>query len=158
MAKLKPGSPAPDFELPNADGKNLTLANFKGKQLVLFFYPRADTPGCTLEAKAFSALQRQFAKADTAVVGVSADPVKKQDAFRVKHDLKTPLLSDEKLKTLKAFGVWGEKTLYGRKFMGIIRTTVLIDKHGKIAQVWPTVRVAGHAEEVLEAAKELRGL
>lgn len=155
MAKLKPGSPAPDFQLPRDGGKSVTLADFKGKKLVLFFYPRANTPGCTLEAKAFSDLKPAFARAGTEVVGVSGDPVKAQDAFRDKHKLKTPLASDESHKMLAAYGAWGEKSLYGRRYMGIIRTTVLIGPDGLVAEIWPKVKVAGHAEAVLEAAKKL---
>jgi len=122
---------------------------------VLFFYPKADTPGCTTEAIAYSGLKRAFAKADTEVVGVSADPVKAQDKFRDKHKLAIPLASDETKKMLSGYGVWGEKSMYGRKFMGVRRTTVLIDRDGRIAQVWENVKVDGHAEAVLDAAKAL---
>ena len=115
----------------------------------------APTPGCTIESKAFSSLSKAFAKAGTAVLGVSADPVKAQDAFKAKHRLAVPLASDEAHRMLEAYGVWGEKSMYGRKFMGIIRTTVLIDATGRIALIWPKVKVEGHAEEVLAAAKAL---
>jgi peroxiredoxin Q/BCP len=150
-----PGSKAPAFSLPRDGGGKVTLADFKGQNLVLYFYPRADTPGCTIESKAFSSLSKAFAKAGTAVLGVSADPVKAQDAFKAKHGLAIPLASDETHRMLEAYGVWGEKSMYGKKFMGITRTTFLIDQDGRIAQIWPKVKVEGHAEEVLAAAKDL---
>jgi peroxiredoxin Q/BCP len=152
---LAPGSKAPAFSLPRDGGGTVSLADFKGQNLVLYFYPRADTPGCTIESKAFSALSKAFAKADTAVLGVSADPVKAQDSFKAKHGLAIPLASDETHKMLDAYGVWGEKSMYGRKFMGITRATFLIDADGHIARIWPKVKVEGHAEEVLSAAKDL---
>src|SRR5215470_20221935 len=154
-ARLAPGSKAPAFSLPRDGGATVSLADFKGQNLVLYFYPRADTPGCTVESKAFSSLANAFGKAGTAILGVSADPVKVQDAFKAKHGLAVPLASDETHRMLDAYGVWGEKSMYGRKFMGITRTTVLIDQEGRIARVWPKVKVEGHAEEVLAAAKEL---
>ena len=154
-ARLAPGSKAPAFSLPRDGGATVSLADFKGQNLVLYFYPRADTPGCTVESKAFSSHAKAFAKAGTAVLGVSADPVKAQDAFKAKHGLAIPLASDETHRMLEAYGVWGEKSMYGRKFMGITRTTVLIDRDGRIARIWPKVKVEGHAEEVLAAAKEL---
>jgi peroxiredoxin Q/BCP len=152
---LAPGSKAPAFHLPRDGGETVSLADFKGQNLVLYFYPRADTPGCTIESKAFSGLAKAFAKAGTAVLGVSADPVKAQDAFKAKHGLAIPLASDETHRMLDAYGVWGEKSMYGKKFMGITRTTFLIDPAGRIARIWPKVKVDGHAEEVLAAAKEL---
>jgi peroxiredoxin Q/BCP len=152
---LVPGSKAPAFSLPRDGGGKVSLADFKGQNLVLYFYPRADTPGCTVESKAFSSLSKAFAKAGPAVVGVSADPVKAQDAFKAKHGLAIPLASDETHRMLDAYGVWGEKSMYGKKFMGITRTTLLIDRDGRIARIWPKVKVEGHAEEVLAAAKEL---
>src|SRR5215470_5088571 len=153
MTGLAAGARAPAFTLPRDGGDTVSLADFKGRKLVLYFYPRADTPGCTREAIAFSGLTKAFAKADTAVLGVSADPVPAQDAFKAKHKLKIPLASDETHKMLEAYGVWGEKSMYGKKFMGITRTTVLIDRDGRIARIWPKVKVEGHAEEVLAAAK-----
>jgi thioredoxin-dependent peroxiredoxin len=155
-AKLAEGAKAPAFKLPTGDGGTVTLADFKGKNLVLFFYPKADTPGCTREAIAFSALRPAFTKANTALVGVSADPVKAQSAFKKKHGLKTDLASDETHATLEAYGVWGEKSMYGRTFQGITRTTVLIAPNGRIARIWPKVKVDGHAEEVLAAAREIK--
>ncbi len=152
---LASGSKAPAFKLPRDGGGTVSLADFKGQNLVLYFYPRADTPGCTVESKAFSSLSKAFAKAGSAVLGVSADPVKAQDAFKAKHDLEIPLASDETHRMLEAYGVWGEKSMYGKKFMGITRTTFLIDRDGRIARIWPKVKVEGHAEEVLAAAKEL---
>jgi len=149
------GEKAPSFTLPRDGGGNLSLADFKGRKLVLYFYPKADTPGCTQEAIAFNALKRAFAKAETDIVGVSADPVKAQDKFRDKHGLTIPLASDESKKMLTAYGVWGEKSMYGRKFMGVRRTTFLVGRDGRIARVWENVKVPGHAEAVLEAAKAL---
>jgi len=155
MAVPGVGEKAPSFTLPRDGGGNLSLADFKGRKLVLYFYPKADTPGCTQEAIAFNALKRAFAKAETDIVGVSADPVKAQDKFRDKHDLTIALASDESKKMLTAYGVWGEKSMYGRKFMGVRRTTFLVGRDGRIAQVWENVKVPGHAEAVLEAAKAL---
>ena len=154
-AKLDPGSKAPAFSLPRDGGGTVSLTDYKGQNLVLYFYPRADTPGCTVESKAFSALSAAFAKARTAVLGVSADPVKAQDAFKAKHGLAIPLASDETHRMLDAYGVWGEKSMYGKKFMGITRTTFLLGPDGRIAHIWPRVKVEGHAEEVLAAAKAL---
>lgn len=154
-AILTPGAPAPVFTLPRDGGETVSLADFAGKKLVLFFYPKANTPGCTREAIAFSGLAADFAKAGTAVLGVSADPTRAQDSFKAKHGLALPLASDEKHHMLEAYGVWGEKSMYGRTFMGIARTTFLIDRAGRIARVWPKVKVDGHADEVLAAAKAL---
>ncbi|MEA2991140.1 MAG: thioredoxin-dependent peroxiredoxin [Alphaproteobacteria bacterium] len=150
---LTPGAKAPAFSLPRDGGGSITLADFKGRKLVLFFYPRADTPGCTREAQAFSALLPAFEKAGTAVIGVSADPVKAQDKFKVKYKLAIPLASDETHEMLEAYGAWGEKSMYGRTYLGVMRTTFLLDPQGRILRVWPKVSVDGHAEEVLEAAK-----
>lgn len=149
------GSKAPSFSLPRDGGSKVSLSDFAGRNLVLYFYPKADTPGCTREAQAFSQLRPAFERAGTAILGVSADPVKAQDKFKAKYDLSIPLASDETHKMLEAYGVWGEKSMYGRNYMGILRATFLIDGKGRIAQVWPKVSVAGHAEEVLEAAKVL---
>jgi thioredoxin-dependent peroxiredoxin len=154
-AKLADGSRAPDFHLLRDGGGAVSLADFKGQKLVLYFYPKADTPGCTIEAKDFSRLQPAFAKAGIAVVGVSADPVRKQDVFKTKHKLTTPLASDETHEMLEAYGVWAEKSMYGKKYMGINRTTVLIGVDGRIARIWPKVKIEGHAEEVLAAATAL---
>jgi len=149
------GEKAPNFKLLRDGGGTVSLADFKGRKLVLYFYPKAETPGCTREAIDFNALRRAFAKAETDIVGISADPVRAQEKFRDKHDLAIPLASDEEKKMLTAYGVWGEKSMYGRKFMGIKRTTLLIGRDGRVAQVWENVKVAGHAQAVLDAAKAL---
>jgi peroxiredoxin Q/BCP len=155
MSELAAGAAAPPFTLARDGGAAVSLADYKGKKLVLYFYPRADTPGCTREAQAFSALAKAFAAADTAVLGVSADPVAAQDAFKAKYRLAIPLASDETHKMLEAYGVWGKKSMYGKTFMGIVRTTFLIGPDGKIARKWAKVKVDGHAEEVLAAATAL---
>jgi thioredoxin-dependent peroxiredoxin len=150
---LVEGAKAPAFRLPRDGGETVALGDFAGRKLVLFFYPRADTPGCTKEAIDFTRLAGAFAEHHTAVLGVSADPQKAQEAFRDKHQLATPLVSDEAHGTLEAYGVWGEKSMYGRTFQGIIRTTVLIDADGRIKRVWRNVKVDGHADEVLAAVR-----
>ena len=152
---LTAGAKAPDFTLPRDGGGSVSLADFKSRKLVLYFYPKADTEGCTKEAIAFSGLKAKFARADTDVVGVSADPVRAQDRFRDKHGLKIALGSDETKKMLEAYGVWGEKSMYGRKYMGIERSTFLIDDKGVLRRQWRKVKVAGHAQEVLEALRSL---
>jgi peroxiredoxin Q/BCP len=152
---LAEGSKVPAFELPRDGGERISLAPGAGRNLVVFFYPRADTPGCTKEAMDFSRLAADFAAADTDVVGVSADPLKAQEAFRDKHELKVPLLSDEPHDILEAFGVWGEKSMYGRTFLGVLRTTVLIGSDRKILKIWHNVKVDGHADEVLAYVKTL---
>jgi thioredoxin-dependent peroxiredoxin len=154
-AKIAVGGKAPAFSLPRDGGGEVSLADFKGRKLVLYFYPKADTEGCTVEARDFSGLGPAFARAKTTVLGVSADPVKKLDRFKTKHDLTVALASDETLDMLNAYGVWAEKSMYGRKFMGVLRNTYLIGPDGKIARIWEKVKVKGHAEEVLEAAKAL---
>jgi peroxiredoxin Q/BCP len=147
------GTKAPAFRLPRDGGGTVSLADYSGKKLVLFFYPRADTPGCTKEAIDFTRLAHAFAQSQTAVVGISADPPKAQEAFRDKHQLAVPLGSDEQHGMLEAYGVWGEKSMYGRTFHGILRTTVLIGADGRIIRIWRNVRVDGHADEVLAAAQ-----
>ncbi len=149
------GAKAPVFTLARDDGTAVSLKDFKGRILVLYFYPKADTPGCTKEALAFSALKSKLAKFDADVLGVSADPVAKQDKFKRKHKLTIALGSDETTAMLQAYGAWGEKSMYGRKFMGVIRMTYLIDKAGRVAKVWPKVSVPGHAEDVLAAVASL---
>jgi peroxiredoxin Q/BCP len=153
--KVAPGGKAPNFNLPRDGGTSVSLADFAGQNLVLYFYPRADTPGCTKEAIDFSRLRGAFAKANTQILGVSADPVPAQDKFKVKHKLSIALASDENHRMIEDYGVWQEKSLYGRKFMGIVRATFLIGPDQRIAKVWPKVSVDGHADEVLAAAKEL---
>jgi peroxiredoxin Q/BCP len=158
MATAKPlevGAKAPAFKLPRDGGGTVSLADFKGKALVIYFYPRADTPGCTRESIDFSKLNAKFQKAGIAVLGVSADSVAAQDKFKTKHDLTIPLLSDETHKMLEAYGAWGKKSMYGKTFMGIVRMTVLIAPDGRISQIWPKVKVDGHAAEVLKAAQAL---
>jgi peroxiredoxin Q/BCP len=153
--ELAVGAKAPAFTLPRDGGGTISLADFAGRKLVLYFYPRADTPGCTKEAIDFSRLKTAFGKAGTDVLGVSADAVSAQDKFKTKHKLSITLASDEKHRMLEAYGVWQEKSMYGRKFMGIARVTFLIGSDGRIARIWPKVSVAGHADEVLAAAKSL---
>jgi thioredoxin-dependent peroxiredoxin len=152
---LAEGQKAPGFRLPRDGGSVVTLADYAGQKLVLFFYPRADTPGCTREAIDFTRLKDAFAAAGTAVLGTSADPLKAQEKFRDKHSLGIPLISDETHEMLEAYGAWGEKSTYGKSFLGILRTTVLIGADGKVAKVWRNVRVDGHADEVLAAARSL---
>ncbi|MGY3036285.1 peroxiredoxin Q/BCP [Bradyrhizobium sp. USDA 4354] len=152
---LAEGQKAPAFRLPRDGGDVVTLADYSGRKLVLFFYPRADTPGCTREAIDFTRLADAFAAAGTTVLGISADPLKAQEKFRDKHKLGVPLISDEKHDMLEAYGAWGQKSMYGKSFLGILRTTVLVGADGRVAQVWRNVRVDGHADEVLEAARRL---
>jgi peroxiredoxin Q/BCP len=152
---LAEGAKAPAFHLPRDGGDTVALTDFAGRKLVLFFYPRADTPGCTREAIDFTRLAGAFAESGTAILGISADPPKAQEAFRDKHQLSIPLVSDEQHKMLEAYGAWGEKSMYGRTFQGILRTTVLIGADGRIAKTWRHVRVDGHADEVLAAARAL---
>jgi thioredoxin-dependent peroxiredoxin len=154
-AALTEGSKAPAFRLPRDGGETVALSDFAGKKLVLFFYPRADTPGCTREAIDFTRLAGAFAETGTAVLGVSADPPKAQEAFRNKHELTTPLISDEKHEMLEAYGAWGEKSMYGRTFQGILRTTVAVGEDGRMIRIWRHVRVDGHADAVLAAVRAL---
>ena len=153
--ELAAGAKAPAFKLARDDGTTVSLKDFKGRNLVLYFYPKADTPGCTQEAIAFSSLRAAFAKAGTDILGVSADPVVAQSKFKSKHKLKIALGSDESLAMLRAYGAWGEKSMYGRKFLGVTRKTFLIDGAGRIVRIWPKVKVPGHAQEVLEAVRAL---
>jgi thioredoxin-dependent peroxiredoxin len=154
-AALAEGQKAPAFSLPRDGGGVVALSDYAGQKLVLFFYPRADTPGCTREAIDFTRLTGAFATAGTAVLGISADPLKAQEKFRDKHGLGVPLISDEKHEMLEAYGVWGEKSMYGKTFLGVLRTTILLGADGKVAKVWRNVRVDRHADEVLEAARSL---
>ncbi|WP_375160158.1 peroxiredoxin [Bradyrhizobium sp. RDT46] len=154
-AGLAEGQKAPAFRLPRDGGDVVTLADYAGRKLVLFFYPRADTPGCTREAIDFTRLAGAFAAAGTAVLGISADPLKAQEKFRDKHGLGVPLISDEQHEMLEAYGAWGEKSMYGKSFLGILRTTILVGADGKVARIWRNVRVDGHADAVLEAARSL---
>lgn len=147
------GDKAPAFELPTDGGGRFVLADGSGLKTVLFFYPKADTPGCTNEAKDFSALVEEFASAGARVIGVSRDPVRALDRFKAKHDLKVALGSDERGEATEAFGVWVEKSMYGRTYMGVERSTFLIDVDGGVVRAWGKVRVKGHAAEVLAATK-----
>lgn len=152
---LEPGAPAPDFTLPRDGGGDLTLSGLRPHKVVLYFYPKDDTPGCTTEALDFSRLQQEFAAAGTVVVGLSKDSVKAHDKFCAKHGLGVILVSDEGADTAERYGVWAEKNMYGKTYMGIERTTVLIDGAGTIARIWHKVKVPGHAAEVLDAARAL---
>jgi peroxiredoxin Q/BCP len=153
----KEGDIAPDFQLPLDDGSMVTLSALRGHPVVVYFYPKDDTSGCTREAIDFSALADEFARLGVRVVGISPDSTTKHLKFRQKHALQVWLAADEDKTAAEAFGVWQEKKLYGRAFMGIVRSTFLVDAEGRIARTWPKVSVTGHAAEVLEAAKSLVG-
>ena len=152
---LRIGDAAPAFELPATGGAPISLAGLKGRKAVIYFYPKDDTSGCTLEAQDFQAFKGEFAQAGTEVIGVSTDSVASHDKFARKYGLDFTLASDEDRSMLEAYGVWVEKSMYGRTYMGIERTTVLVDGDGRIARIWPKVKVPGHAAEVLAAAKAL---
>ena len=156
MTELATGQDAPQFELPRDGGGALTLSALRGKAVVLYFYPKDDTSGCTAEAIDFSALKADFEKAGAVVIGISPDNAKKHDKFKAKYGLTIDLVADEEREAIEAYGVWGEKTLYGRKYMGVERTTFLIDGEGRIARIWRKVKVPGHAAEVLEAVRALQ--
>jgi peroxiredoxin Q/BCP len=147
------GDTAPDFSLPRDGGEMVNLSDFKGKKVVLYFYPKDDTPGCTKEAIGFTDMVDAFAAEDTVVLGVSKDSVKKHDKFVAKHDLKIALLSDEEGDVCERYGTWIEKSMYGKTYMGIERATYLIGADGKIAQSWRKVKVPGHVEAVLDAVR-----
>jgi peroxiredoxin Q/BCP len=155
MPALTQGSPAPEFDLPTDGGGRISLADLRGTKVVLYFYPKDNTAGCTLEAIDFSSRSQAFEEAGATVIGVSADSVKSHDRFKKKHDLSIRLASDEDKAMLEAYGVWAEKQMYGRTFMGIVRTTCLIDAEGRIARVWEKVKVPGHVDEVLAAVRDL---
>jgi peroxiredoxin Q/BCP len=149
------GSAAPDFTLPGGGGTSLALSGLRGRKVVLYFYPKDDTSGCTQEAIEFNGLRERFEAAGTTVIGLSPDSAKSHDKFAAKHGLSLPLASDESKETLQAYGVWAEKSMYGRKYMGVDRTTFLLDREGRVARVWSKVKVPGHAAEVLAAAESL---
>jgi thioredoxin-dependent peroxiredoxin len=150
------GDMIPDITMTTPDGGSVKPSDFKGQKLVIFFYPKDDTPGCTTENKDFSAMKADFDAAGVALLGVSKDTPQKHQKFIAKHGLTAPLASDAEDNGLSdALGVWAEKQMYGKTYMGMVRATYLIDTEGKIAQVWPKVKVKGHAEEVLAAAKAL---
>lgn len=152
---LAAGSAAPDFTLPRDGGGTVSLSALRGRKVVVYFYPKDDTPGCTIEAIDFTRLAPAFDAAGATVIGMSKDSVVDHDKFCRKHGLGIILASDENGTTCEDYGVWGEKSMYGKSFMGIERTTVLIDAAGRIARIWPKVKVEGHAEEVLAAARAL---
>ncbi len=154
---LEHGQSAPDFELPGDDGETFHLNALKGQTVVLFFYPKDDTSGCTKEAIAFSGLKDEFEAAGAKIAGISPDSIEKHIKFKKKHDLTVLLLSDEEKAVLETYGVWVEKSMYGKKYMGVERTTLLIDAEGGIAKIWRKVKVPGHAEAVLKAVKDLQG-
>ena len=152
---LETGDKAPNFDLPVNGGGTLSLKDLKGKAVVMYFYPKDMTPGCTTEAQDFRDYIKDFQKADSVVVGVSKDSVTRHDKFVDKYDLPFVLVSDEEGTMCEDFGVWQEKKLYGKTFMGIVRATFVIDEKGKVAAVWPKVKVKGHIDEVLAAVKDL---
>ncbi len=154
-APVAKGAKIPAFKLPTDDGQSLSPADFAGRPAVIYFYPKDDTTGCTTEAKDFTRLARKFEAAGVTVVGISPDSVKRHQKFREKHELDVRLAADEDHAVAERFGVWVEKSMYGRKFMGVERATFLIDGKGRIAEVWRKVKVPGHAEEVLAAAERL---
>lgn len=153
MTSLNPGDKAPDFSMPTDGAQTVTLSDFKGKSVVLYFYPKDDTPGCTKEAIGFSEKIDEFEAAGAVVIGVSKDTAAKHGKFRTKHDLKVILASDAEGDVCERYGVWKEKSMYGRTYWGIERTSFLIGPDGRIVKVWPKVKVAGHAEEVLDAVR-----
>lgn len=152
---LNVGDAAPDFALPTDGGGHARLADLRGKAVVLYFYPKDDTSGCTAEAIAFSGLKPKFTAAGAALIGVSPDSAASHDKFKTKHNLGIALAADPERSAIEAYGVWKEKSMYGRKYFGVERTTFLVDREGRIAKVWRKVKVPGHAEEVLAAAKAL---
>ncbi|PCI05409.1 MAG: peroxiredoxin [Hyphomicrobiales bacterium] len=155
MAQITKGDQAPDFNLPTDGDGTFALSANRDKIVVLFFYPKDDTSGCTMEAIDFTGKLAEFEKLGAIVIGLSPDPVKKHDKFITKHDLKVTLVSDEEKEALQAYGIWLEKSMYGRKYMGVERTTLLIDKSGKVVEAWHKVKVPGHVDEVLERLKSL---
>ena len=155
MPELNVGDAAPDFDLPTDGGGRITSSALKGRPFVLYFYPKDDTSGCTSEAKAFSEMKAQFEAAGAALLGVSKDSPISHDKFKAKHDLTLTLASDEEGAVLERYGVWVEKSMYGRKYMGIDRATFLVGPDGMVKQVWRKVKVPGHVDAVLKAARAL---
>lgn len=155
MTTANEGERAPAFDLPTDGGGHVRLADFAGRKIVLYFYPKDDTQGCTLEAIDFTRHVADFAKAGTTVIGISPDSVRSHDRFKKKHDLGIILAADEERQVIEAYGLWVEKSMYGRKYMGVDRSTFLIDGKGRIARAWRKVKVPGHVEEVLAAARAL---
>ena len=152
---LNEGDPAPDFTMPASNGRTVSLAALRGRPFVLYFYPKADTPGCTKEACAFQEALPQLGNIGVEVIGVSKDKIKPIEKFAEKYALKFPLASDAETQVAEAYGAWVEKSMYGRKYMGMERSTFLIDKNGRIARIWPKVKVEGHAAQVMAAAQGL---
>jgi len=155
MAPIENGDMAPQFTLPCDGGATLSLFAMRGKKLVLFFYPKDNTPGCTTEAMDFTTAKNEFDDLGVAIVGMSPDTARKHENFKAKHHLDIILVSDEEKTTLEAYGVWVEKSMYGRKYMGVERSTFLIDEDGRVAQSWHKVKVKGHVDAVLAAARDL---
>jgi len=155
MSELIPGDVAPDFELPGDGARTVRLADFRGRIVVLFFYPQDGTETCTAEAVDFSSLAPDFVTAGAVIVGVSPDSPKKHDKFKAKHGLAQILASDQAGLVTRSYGAWGEKTLFGRKYMGVVRSTFLVDRAGRVTRIWRGVRVRGHAAEVLQAVREI---
>ncbi|WP_299481942.1 thioredoxin-dependent thiol peroxidase [uncultured Roseibium sp.] len=155
MQELAVGDAAPDFDLESDGGGRVSLSDLKGAPVVVYFYPKDNTPGCTKEAIAFTELNNEFGKLGVIIVGISPDSAKKHDNFIAKHNLAVRLGADTDTKTAEAYGVWVEKSMYGKKYMGVERSTFLVDKNGMIAQIWRKVKVPGHADAVLEAATAL---
>ena len=153
--EIKVGGKAPAFSMPKTGGGKIALKDLKGQNVVLYFYPKDMTPGCTTEAIDFTAQAKAFDKANTVVIGVSKDSLERHEKFQNKHDLKVILASDETTDICEKYGVWQEKSMYGKKFMGIVRSTFLIDGNGVVQKIWPKVKVKGHVEEVLDAAKSV---
>lgn len=152
---LQEGDPAPDFTLPRDGGGEISLSALRGRKIVLYAYPKDNTPGCTEEAIAFNHLRQAFAARGTEIIGVSPDSVQRHGNFKRKYELDFALLADEEQKLASAYGIWVEKSMYGRTYMGIERSTFLIDADGRLARIWRKVKVTGHADEVLAAAQEL---
>ena len=155
MTEPAVGAMAPDFSLPTDGGETVTLSALHGKNVVVYFYPKDDTPGCTKEAIAFSGLSSEFEAANTVIIGISPDTVAKHDKFKAKHDLTVMLAADEQRQAIEAYGVWVEKSMYGKKYMGIERSTFLVLKDGTLADLWRKVKVKGHAEAVFEATRQI---
>lgn len=155
MSELTQGTTAPDFTLPTQTGTPITLSKLRGNKVIIYFYPKADTSGCTKEACAFEENLNDFKKLEVTIIGISRDPVNKLVKFADKYNLTFPLASDEEGKVTEAYGVWVEKSMYGRKYMGIERATFLIDETGKILKVWHKVKVTGHVEDVLKTLHQL---
>ena len=155
--KIEVGSEAPDFCAKDTYGKEHCLGDYKGKWVVLYFYPKDNTPGCTIEAVDFTSMKGEFASLGAEVIGVSGDSEKSHQKFTDKHDLSITLLSDPEKEVMKRYGAWKEKSMYGKTFLGIVRSTVLIDPEGRVAHHWPKVSAKGHAAEVKEKLAELKG-